>query len=217
MGSSGAPSPDRERVAATPADAAPAGRRALRDAVVQALLDNVPDHATTRFDHEVRAAVAGGQLDPTLAATLRWWQQASVRAAGRYVATALPAALTADDEAAAAARADFDADDAAWERAQHLSGQLDRPLPRGDAAPPSVPAGEPRNLGARTTLRLVPQPVAARTGPRSGIADAAECVSVDEHADAPQRDTTELPLAHYPRQIRPGKERRARANAAPSS
>ena len=93
------------------------GARDRYAAVVAALMDVRPDEATARFDAEVSQAVADGRLDATTARALRWWQQASVRAAESYATTVVPGVLAVRDEAEAAATRDAAETAAAWRTA----------------------------------------------------------------------------------------------------
>lgn len=68
-------------------------QRAAYAEIVTALADARPDPATERFDAELDAAVASGELDEQLARTLRWRQRESIRAIRDHLAEVLPTVL----------------------------------------------------------------------------------------------------------------------------
>jgi len=76
-----------------------------------------PDEATAHFDAEIARAVAEGRLDTQTARSLRWWQQASVRAAESYATTVVPGVLAVRDEAEAATTREAIEAAAAWRTA----------------------------------------------------------------------------------------------------
>ena len=68
--------------------------RVYRD-LVAGLVDARDDPVTARFDDELAAAVARGDMTADAAHRLRFWQRASVRALADHTMTVLPAALGA--------------------------------------------------------------------------------------------------------------------------
>ena len=77
----------------------PAGQAAYAELILT-LVDARADPATTRFDHELAAAVTAGCLDEQTARTLRWWQRESVRGVRDHLADVLPPLLDALESAA---------------------------------------------------------------------------------------------------------------------
>ena len=94
------------------------GRPSAYADLLAALLAVRQDPATARFDHELMAAEARGEIDGATARTLRWWQRESLRGLSDHLASVLPHLL--DDLAAAQAAAAEAVDDAAtsWSAAQ---------------------------------------------------------------------------------------------------
>ncbi len=79
------------------------GRPSAYADLLAALLAVRSDPATQRFDHELMAAEARGEIDPATARTLRWWQRESLRGLSDHLSTVLPHLL--DDLATAQAAA----------------------------------------------------------------------------------------------------------------
>ena len=73
--------------------------------LVAAALAARTDPATARFDEEIAAAQARGELHPGLAEWLRSWQRASVRELEQHVLTTVPPIIAAVVESAERARA----------------------------------------------------------------------------------------------------------------
>lgn len=68
-------------------------RGSLWSDLVNGLLDARTDPATARFDAELAAAVAAGELSRRTAQRLRFWQRAAVNAADDHARTVVPAVL----------------------------------------------------------------------------------------------------------------------------
>ena len=75
------------------------GRPSAYAELLQALLSVRSDPATARFDRELEAAAARGEIDAATARTLRWWQRESLRGLSDHLVSVLPHLL--DDLAAA--------------------------------------------------------------------------------------------------------------------
>ena len=93
------------------------GRPSAYADLLAALLAVRPDPATARFDHELMAAEARGEIDPATARTLRWWQRESLRGLSDHLSAVLPHLL--DDLAAAQSAASEAVEEsaAAWSSA----------------------------------------------------------------------------------------------------
>ncbi|HET7901953.1 MAG TPA: hypothetical protein VFL59_12270 [Candidatus Nanopelagicales bacterium] len=103
--------------------------------LLAALLAVRKDPATTRFDAELAAAEARGDLDPVAARTLRWWQRESLRGLSDHLASVLPHLL--DDLAAAQSAASESVEEsaAAWSAASAATDlAVNGPEPGGPGA-----------------------------------------------------------------------------------
>lgn len=152
--------------------------------LLAALLAVRSDPATARFDAELAAAEARGDLDGATARTLRWWQRESLRGLSDHLSRVLPHLL--DDLAAASAEAVEAVDEsaAAWDAAS------------------AAPAGH----GQAAVAVPLPEPTAPATGP--GSTGPVHLRPVDDSlTGAPEGGTTtsgaDLPPAP-PRVLRPG-------------
>lgn len=93
--------------------------------LLAALLAARSDPATARFDEEVAAAEAAGELDGTTARNLRWWQRESMRGLADHLEAVLPALLVGlvdADQRAAQSVADSAA---SWAAATAGAGRRD--------------------------------------------------------------------------------------------
>jgi hypothetical protein len=125
--------------------------------LVSGLLDARDDPATARFDEELAAAVAAGEVTPHAAHRLRYWQRACLRALSDHVLTVVPASL------GALAEAREDADRYADQAAQMLADAARSAL--AAAGGPDPAPGEP------ATIRLPEGTPAAR--PRTAQPETA--------------------------------------------
>jgi hypothetical protein len=110
------------------------------------------DPASERFDAELAAAEASGELDGATARTLRWWQRESVRAVGEHLAATLPDLLVSLEAAAHEAHDEVQASAASWARAAgQASGHAHEASRSDEPAAPARPAViYPRGLEAGT-------------------------------------------------------------------
>lgn len=156
------------------------GRPSAYADLLAALLAVRPDPATARFDQELMAAEARGEIDPATARTLRWWQRESLRGLSDHLAAVLPHLL--DDLAAAQSAASEAVEEsaAAWSSA---SASTERAVNGPD------PAGPPGSH-----LR----PVEDSTGPFRPGPDLTT-----SSAHEPPAPPVERPAAP-PRLLRPG-------------
>lgn len=133
------------------------GRPSAYADLLGALLAVRSDPATARFDHELMAAEARGEIDPATARTLRWWQRESLRGLSDHLATVLPHLL--DDLAAAQAAAVEAVEDSAssWSAASAEQTVEERVVNGPEPGGPPVPPG--------SHLRPVDDPGPFRPGP----------------------------------------------------
>lgn len=130
--------------------------------LVDGLLDARADPATARFDAELAAAVAAGELSARTAQRLRFWQRAAVSGADDHARTVVPAVLgvlvAARSEAQAhveQGRASLDAaDDAAGHHAVRRTPDTD--LAAALVTTPDVLADRTFRLAAPEWPRPVP-------------------------------------------------------------
>ncbi len=99
--------------------------------LLAAVLAARSDPATQRFDAEIAAAEAAGDLAGATARSLRWWQRESVRAVGDHLAEVLPGLLAALVEAERATHEAVAESEASW-----------RAATAGSSAPTAPPAGQ---------------------------------------------------------------------------
>ncbi len=117
--------------------------------LVNGLLDARTDHATPRFDAELSAAVAAGELTTRAAQRIRFWQRAAVNALDDHARTVLPAMLGALDASDAEARAYVEQSaamlDAGEAGPDAVTGPTPTPTPKdppgavGPERPPATP------------------------------------------------------------------------------
>lgn len=123
------------------------GRPSAYADLLAALLAVRSDPATQRFDHELMAAEARGEIDPATARTLRWWQRESLRGLSDHLSTVLPHLL--DDLATAQAAAAEAVQDSAssWSAASAAEAAEDRvvngPEPGGASGSHLRPVDDP--------------------------------------------------------------------------
>lgn len=139
-----------------------AARRAALADLVAGLLEARQDSAGARFDGELEALERAGEVSPTAARLLRYWQRASVRALVDHARLVLPPTLAALDEADDDARRAVDDDSETWSRAlanaaetgpgeQAAEGWAPRPDRGSDRTPTSLEEHRRRLLIAGLT------------------------------------------------------------------
>ena len=147
--------------------------------LLQALLSVRSDPATARFDRELEAAAARGEIDAATARTLRWWRRESLRGNSDHLVSVLPHLL--DDLAAArgaAARAVEEAPSLVVGVGEHRArGQ--RPRARRPAGSHLRPVDDDRSARPRprrrpcsrppTPVPAYPAAAAARVSPPTPI------------------------------------------------
>jgi hypothetical protein len=159
--------------------------------LVAGLLDAHDDLATARFDAELAAAVAAGDVSAETARVLRFWQRAAQRALLDHARTALPAALRGLD----AARAETRQGVAAAERSWHEAGAARDQNPRAEPGAPRAAAASPVeptrsavggvevvDLVERSTVRQGGSAAARRRLIVAGLVSAAPDVAATERA-----------------------------------
>lgn len=112
-----------------------AERRVYAD-LVDGLLDARDDPASARFDAELDAAVAAGEISAATARRLRFWQRASVRALADHTRAVLPTCLSALE--------------ASRREVAERTAQLAETLGPRDTPTPSAPASAPAATRAPT-------------------------------------------------------------------
>jgi hypothetical protein len=127
--------------------------------LVGGLIDARADPATARFDAELAAAVAAGDLPEETATRLRFWQRASVRAVADHARTVLPVALGALDAARREAQEDVEVAEATLEAATAA---------RAAAAEPGENTGVPARPDEVDLLRRASTPEPARPSTLEG-------------------------------------------------
>ena len=127
-----------------------AGHRQVYADLVAGLLDARDDPASDRFDDELAAAVARGDLTEDTARRLRFWQRASVRALSDHTRSVLPVVLAALSGSRDDARAHVDELVSTLGPVVQLPETSDTPDPASTAAP-----GAPSSLGSRPSRLMV--------------------------------------------------------------
>ena len=123
-----------------------AERRVYAD-LVDGLVDARDDPASARFDAELDAAVADGEISAATARRLRFWQRASVRALADHTRAVLPTCLSALE--------------ASRREAAERTEQLAETLGPRDARAPSLPASAPMAPRATTLATGQAPPIVA--------------------------------------------------------
>jgi len=142
------------------------GRPSAYADLLAALLAVRSDPATQRFDHELMAAEARGEIDPATARTLRWWQRESLRGLSDHLAGVLPHLL--DDLAAAQAAATAAVEDSAssWSSASSVEERVvNGPEPGGPPGSHLRPVDDPGPFRPGPDLSGGPRPPSASSGP----------------------------------------------------
>lgn len=111
--------------------------------LIALLLSMRDDPITNQFDRVLADAERGGQIDPPLARTLRWWQRQSLQGQADFFAEVLPRILSALAKADDVTELGLEQARLAWETAEPsaagLGGSAVAPAARPLAQPP-IPA-----------------------------------------------------------------------------
>ena len=98
--------------------------------LVSSIIDSRTEEATRRFDADIAAAVAVGEISEQTSQRLQGWQRASIRELADHVRTVLPATLRAVDSAREDALA----------HAEELAGEIVGTATESSAPFPDAPA-----------------------------------------------------------------------------
>jgi hypothetical protein len=129
--------------------------------LLAAVLAARSDPATARFDAEIAAAEAAGQLDGATARNLRWWQRESVRGLGDHLSVVLPGLLVALIDAERAADQSVADSAASWAAATGAGS----PRGPGDGSGPDGGGGgrDPQGSGDGPEASAILAPVTSIT------------------------------------------------------
>jgi hypothetical protein len=132
--------------------------------LLAALITAYSDPASARFDAELAAAEARGEVHGEAARTLRWWQRQSVRGLEEHLTTVLPVLLARLAAADDAAHESVAAGAASWALATEASSSTRPPAhPVETSASRTVPSGPVvlharRGPGAEPEVAQAPPP-----------------------------------------------------------